>query len=364
MSTLLVYPSSMSDALPFVEQAHLFGVKVVGASSLSIDPNAARCDAWLRLPRADEAGFAESLKQTLASHDISGIFCPNNVAHGVIDRLIRDGVIGVRLLALPFHKEISRYLELERRAQSSLHLAQRISDMARSITPLQVAGWLHFVDAIMGQSGEAKLSALIGAMADAPPGDVVEIGAYFGKSAAWLTLVAQALETGNVLAVDPWQPEEAVQYDAPLHVQQLSLGDYWNAVAQACVINLLPIARGRFNVLRMSSTQALPYYELGSVSSSAFGTTTYNGRIALLHIDGNHDYRAVASDVARWAPKLAPGGWLVLDDYCWPHGDGPRRVGDAFLADRRDDISQSFVVDGALFIRLGSDGSHDERAGA
>lgn len=166
-------------------------------------------------------------------------------------------------------------------------------------------------------------------MVSAPRCDVVEIGAYFGKSAAWLTLIARGLDTGNVLAIDPWLPDEAVQYDAPLHVQRLSDGDYWETVAQACVMNLIPIASERFNFLRMPATQALPQYESGRVYSTAFGATAFSGQVALLHIDGNHDYRAVAADVAQWAPKLAPsGGWSLMTTA------GPMAMGRAGLAMR------------------------------
>jgi len=353
MSTLLVFPSSMSDALPFIDQARSFGATVVGASSLKHDPNASYCDFWLWLPGINEPNFADSLRNALFTHSVDGIFCPNNVAHGVIETMIRDGGIKARLLDLPFHQEVARYKNLELRAETALSLAKTISSEAGYLEPLDVAAWLHYVDPIMGQSGEAKLAALIGAMASAPRGDVVEIGTFFGKSAAWLTLIARGLDTGNVLAIDPWLSQEAIQYDAPLHVQCLSSGDYWETVAQACVMNLLPIASGRFNFMRMTAAQASPYYESGSVHSSAFGTMSLSGQIALLHIDGNHDYRAVARDVEIWAPRLVPGGWLILDDYCWPHGDGPRRVGDKFLAGRSNIVSQSFVVDGALFIKLG-----------
>ncbi|MBS4096584.1 MAG: class I SAM-dependent methyltransferase [Sulfuricella sp.] len=352
MSALLVFPSSMGDALPFIEQARNIGVTVVGASSLTHDPNASRCDFWLHLPWVGEPDFVECLREAVTTHGIDGIFCPNNVVHAVIDTLIGNGTITARLLALPFHREIACYDRLDVRAESALSLAKSILAGGSLPAPVKVAAWLRFTDTIMGQSGEAKLAALLGAMASAPQGDVVEIGAYFGKSAAWLTLIAHDLEIGRVLAIDPWSAAEAVQLDAPTHVQRLSNGDYWETVAQACAVNLLPIARGRFNFLRMPATQALPCYESGSVQSSAFGMMDLIGRIALLHIDGNHDYRSVATDVALWAQKLAPGGWLILDDYCWPHGDGPRRVGDAFLADRSKNIAQAFVVDGALFIKL------------
>jgi predicted O-methyltransferase YrrM len=40
--------------------------------------------------------------------------------------------------------------------------------------------------------------------------------------------------------------------------------------------------------------------------------------IGLLHIDGNHDYAKLRSDIEKYLPKLRPGGYLVLDDIGWP----------------------------------------------
>lgn len=45
-------------------------------------------------------------------------------------------------------------------------------------------------------------------------------------------------------------------------------------------------------------------------------------------------------------------GWIVLDDYTWSIGDGPRRVGDEFLRSDNIRICTSFVMGGALFIQL------------
>jgi len=42
----------------------------------------------------------------------------------------------------------------------------------------------------------------------------------------------------------------------------------------------------------------------------------------LVFVDGNHDYEHVREDCGLWLPHLAPGGWLILDDYVWFHGDG------------------------------------------
>jgi len=40
--------------------------------------------------------------------------------------------------------------------------------------------------------------------------------------------------------------------------------------------------------------------------------------IGLLHIDGNHDYAKLRSDIEKYLPKLKPGGYLIVDDIAWP----------------------------------------------
>ena len=56
--------------------------------------------------------------------------------------------------------------------------------------------------------------------------------------------------------------------------------------------------------------------------TEAFGETRYEGRIGLLHIDGNHDYRHVLDNTQVWAPFVRPGGWIIFDDYESDSGDG------------------------------------------
>lgn len=40
-----------------------------------------------------------------------------------------------------------------------------------------------------------------------------------------------------------------------------------------------------------------------------------SGDVGLLHIDGNHRYKAVLADIDAWTPHLAPSAVLVFDDY-------------------------------------------------
>jgi hypothetical protein len=118
-------------------------------------------------------------------------------------------------------------------------------------------------------------------------------------------------------------------------------------------MNLLPYSRGDVNYLRMPSTQgAARYRNNPEVQTPAFGSTSFSGRIALLHIDGNHSYENAKADVAAWSDLVMPGGWIIIDDYTWPFGDGPKRVGNEYLVDNREKISTAFVMGSALFICL------------
>ena len=69
----------------------------------------------------------------------------------------------------------------------------------------------------------------------------------------------------------------------------------------------------------------------------------------MLHVDGNHSYASAHADVAAWADLVMPGGWIVIDDYIWPYGDGPQRVGNEFLALNVTRIASAFVMGSALF---------------
>ena len=70
-----------------------------------------------------------------------------------------------------------------------------------------------------------------------------------------------------------------------------------------------------------------------------------------LHVDGNHSYESARADVDAWADLVIAGGWIIIDDYIWPYGDGPQRVGDEFLRSHQGEIACAFVMGSALFIQ-------------
>lgn len=217
------------------------------------------------------------------------------------------------------------------------------------LTPIARAGITRLVETISGSTAGDKIDAIIETMAHAPDGDVVEIGAWRGRSAALLVLLARHWNIGRVLCIDSWltgacdpAPDASERMDA----------DWAHRIFQ---INLAPIAGGALNFIRASSAEAALAYAPGLVvESEAFGATTYEGAIAYLHIDGNHTYAQALLDARAWIPHVKPGGWIVFDDYARPYSDGPRQAGDEFLVAEAARISLSLVIGAALFVRLKS----------
>ncbi|MEW8469633.1 MAG: hypothetical protein AB2637_13960, partial [Candidatus Thiodiazotropha sp.] len=59
----------------------------------------------------------------------------------------------------------------------------------------------------------------------------------------------------------------------------------------------------------------------------------------------------VRQDLETWEPYVKPGGWVLLDDYHWAFGDGPKRAGDELLASGRFD--HTFTLGDTLYLRKG-----------
>ncbi len=111
------------------------------------------------------------------------------------------------------------------------------------------------------------------------------------------------------------------------------------------------------NYLRLTSEQAWEVWMKNgfSVASPEFGITRYTGRIAILHVDGKpRSGVGRAKDINWWGQLLLPGGWLIVDDYRWAFGSGPREAADAWLAEKKDEVDCLFEAGSSLFIKLKS----------
>ena len=180
-----------------------------------------------------------------------------------------------------------------------------------------------------------------------------QIGSWWGKSAFILARLAHCCDIGNLLCVDPWSNEHLVQHDEKGLVDSGSAQVDAEEALAVFEMNLLPYSSNHVNYLRMPSTDGATHYrDHMSATTASFGTTNYRGHISILHVDGNHSYAAAKADIASWSGFVANGGWIIIDDYIWPYGDGPQRAGDEFLAENNDKIVVAFVMGSALFLQL------------
>ena len=352
--TILVFPSALEAAAKFAREAGQWGRRVVGASSLEIDPNADAFDAWGRLPFIGAPDFFDALAALVAREQITDFYTPHAPTFHLLEHELPRCVPGVRMIGPgPFKRQMDRVTGALADGEAALAVAARYAGAPSPLPAALVGGVLAQVETIHGECSREKVLALCGAIPSAPKGDMIEIGALYGKSSYVLNRIGAWCGIGATICVDPWNLGLSVQTDAPTHIQEASSGWDWDVVYQGFLVAMLGCASAPFNYLRMTSAQAHAHYETSrSVRSPEFGETPLAGSIAILHIDGNHDETAVAEDFALWSPHLAPGGWIIFDDYHWPHGDGPRNVADRAIAAYGPRVRRHFVGGGAMFVNL------------
>ena len=351
----LIFPCCVPEGLAYAGAARERGEKIVAASSLACDATAARFEIWFRLPSIYDGDFVRHLEGAVAKYDIARIYCPVSVAHVALSRLAREGKLSVPLVGeAPGRRHAREHRNLMEAAEAAHRLIQAISDARSRLGVFEVAAVLRQSLGMPGESDEATIAAMMAIFADAPPGDIIEIGVLAGRTACVLAMMAQRHAAGAVLVVDPWNVAEALQKESTEDVR--TAVENWDTEMQfeSFIIGLLPVAaRDRFNYLATSSAEAYRLWcEQKEVETAFFGAVRYSGSISVLHVDGNHDLACVSQDCAQWLPHMAPQGWLILDDYVSFHCDGPRRIGDALLTKHAEGVRRAFVCGKALFINL------------
>ncbi|WPO46854.1 class I SAM-dependent methyltransferase [Pseudomonas sp. S1Bt23] len=353
--SVLIFPAGMPRSMAYLERALSEGKSVIGSSSLGHDPAREHYPKWVHLPYVTAPDFDEELRQVIADFDIDGIFTPNPVVWDYLNRGIAESFPGVTLInPSPVASEVAPYHKALQFGASVLSEPLAVAGAGEtrpSVSALEIAALFHHADSIPGMCDHEKIRALCELFRHAPAGDVVEIGSWWGKSAFVLMRLASCYNIGNLLCADPWSNEHLIQNDEKGLVDRVSVNaDEALTVFQ---LNLLPYAHGSVNYMRRPSVDAaVEYRRSQQVATAAFGETHYTGRIAVLHVDGNHSYDSVRADVLAWADLVLPGGWIIIDDYIWPYGDGPQRVADEFLRNQLPTIDCAFVMGGALFIKL------------
>lgn len=352
----LVFPATHPDGQKYLEAAWDRDENVIAASSEGNTELAGEIGELVMLPYVHEQTFPGIFMDLIKQCNITRVYAPVAAVYSWLDRFISEKGLAIRLIGdSPIKREMERFNRLMGKVANYRSFIDECAGGVSDLVDLEIAAVFRMASNIYGESNEHKIAAMMAIFSSAPRGDVIEIGALVGKSASVLSWLARRYQTGNVLVIDPWQSEAARQYDSPDTVRVDMVGEWeYEMLPQDFVINTLPIGLGNFNYLCQESAKGFEIFRQNrSAASSVFGQVDYQGRIAVIHIDGNHDYSQVKQDCELWLPLLVGDGWLILDDYVWAHGDGPHRVGDALLEWRAQDIERAFVCGKALFVKFG-----------
>lgn len=161
----------------------------------------------------------------------------------------------------------------------------------------QLAGWLH-----------PDQAALVCHLAQiCPPGPIVEIGSFKGKSTVYL---AHGMKPSNSLtAIDPHlstlagsRKDREVSADG----EQTTWEPFNQVLREWNLTDRVQVVREYSYNVRMN----------------------WNQPIAFLWIDGDHSYDAVKKDIEDWVDLVMPGGFLAFHDTHPDHAGhgGPRRA--------------------------------------
>lgn len=125
----------------------------------------------------------------------------------------------------------------------------------------------------------------------------VEIGVFAGETSASLL---RAHPTLCLDMVDSWEGQGAAYEGDSGDFHAELTQDTQDAFMQQAE-HRTDFAKDRANLIRLRSTEAA---EIVSDTSRDF-----------VFIDADHSYEGCAADIAAWAPKVKPGGWLCGHDY-------------------------------------------------
>lgn len=344
----LIFPAVDQAATEYQAAAFRRGERTICAASVGVAVGGLAGQP-MHLPMIYERDFPERFLALVREHSVARVFCPVATVYAFLVKFIASHQLALAMVGeSPVAQQISRHQDLMARARRVHLLVGTIGEGGANLSLHEVASLLKYSATIYGESNDDKLGAMMAVACSAPQQDVVEIGCLMGRSAFVLLFLATRYQLGAVLTIDPWAPAECAQEDSPSELQ--AVVDEWDyeALSEGFFVSTALLHQARHCHLRLPSNAAIARYESRHLPAV---TPSWSGRIGLIHIDGNHDYDAVAEDCRQWVPWIAPGGWLVLDDYVWAHGDGPYRVGNEILERDAWRIERSFVCGKALFIR-------------
>jgi hypothetical protein len=331
----------------------------VGASSLPHDPARRNYSEWTSLPWIGDGEFSNALGRCLIEKRIDTVFTAHAVVWSVLRELLPKVSPNVGLEPVkPWAAELADYRAYRdvaaRFFSHPLALAAR-GDGAPRMSISKLAALIRMVQSTPGQCDDTKLEVLIEIFRHMPPGDIVEIGSFWGRSATALAFLSRHYDIGNLLCIDPWSQDDLRQgiQEVDGASDQIPIEE----VFEAFRINLASFS-AHVNYFRGRSEDASVCYAAERCfTTEDFGRINYTGEIALLHVDGNHKLESVQSDIREWTRFVRPGGWMVFDDYRWPFGTGVTVAVNEFLDRVGSSLASAFVAGEAIFFQAGCGGT-------
>lgn len=146
------------------------------------------------------------------------------------------------------------------------------------------------------------------AVANLPPGILVEVGCYLGRSLCHLGTLARASPRKfHVVGVD-WCVGSGPENGRDNHAEavQEGLGSFAGTLHR--------------NVM---SCGLQDHVSLLVASSAAAASVFPDRSLSMVFLDARHDYESVRDDIRAWLPKVRHGGWLCGDDVGVPGEPAP-----------------------------------------
>jgi predicted O-methyltransferase YrrM len=149
-----------------------------------------------------------------------------------------------------------------------------------------------------------KAFALAATVIALRPKVVVELGVWMGGSAIPMAIALRCLGSGQLIAIDAWSAEASVSGQEEIHSKWWGETIGVNGHEQAFQTFMARLKKHgvtseRCAVQRLRTDEAV-----------------VPPMIDVLHHDANHGPQAT-EDIARWAPAVRVGGFLVIDDVAW-----------------------------------------------
>jgi hypothetical protein len=185
--------------------------------------------------------------------------------------------------------------------------------------------------AVDRQSWSSEYQAFDDIIGEVRPSIVIDVGVWKGDSTIYLAeLLRKHSVNGTVIAIDTF----------------LGSAEHWDR--ESPVFGLIPRSHGTpllyeqflSNVVRLGVSDRVVPLRLTST-----GASILLGRLGiqagLIHIDASHEYEDVLRDARSYWHVLAPGGYLIGDDYsqAWP---GVIKAVDEFAAEKGTPLSLRF----------------------